>query len=92
MISSQESQHRSLVALCVGKGAISDFSGTDRAVQVAQHRFIRDDEIDKKCWGQDWGLRMARRYYDKLYKEFALVDLSHYKENKIGLRWRKRDE
>ena len=26
--------------------------------------------------------------YDKLFKEFAIADLSRYKEKKIGLRWR----
>jgi protein FRA10AC1 len=31
---------------------------------------------------------MARRYYNQLYKEFAIIDLSRYKEGKYGLRWR----
>eukprot|EP00299_Pterocystis_sp_00344_P011656 c5478_g1_i1.p1 GENE.c5478_g1_i1~~c5478_g1_i1.p1 ORF type:complete len:173 (+),score=31.69 c5478_g1_i1:541-1059(+) len=31
---------------------------------------------------------MARKYFDKLFKEYAIVDLSHYKEGKIGMRWR----
>lgn len=35
---------------------------------------------------------MARRYYNKLYKEFAVIDLSRYKEGKYGLRWRTEKE
>lgn len=28
------------------------------------------------------------RYYDKLFKEYTICDLSRYKENKIANRWR----
>ena len=35
-----------------------------------------------------WARRIAKRYYDKLFKEYALADLSRYKEGKIGFRWR----
>lgn len=31
---------------------------------------------------------MARKFYNKLFKEFALADLSKYREGKVGLRWR----
>lgn len=55
------------------------------------HKFVRDDEFDEKNKG-DWRVRMARRYYDKLYKEYVIVDLSRYKEQMFGLRWRTEDE
>lgn len=35
---------------------------------------------------------MARKFYNKLYKEFALADLTRYKEGKLGLRWRSEAE
>lgn len=60
---------------------------TDREVLVAHHRFVRDDAEDEKTMASNWGVRLARKYYNKLYKEFAIVDLSNYKVN-IGLRWR----
>ncbi|KHJ49316.1 hypothetical protein D918_00441 [Trichuris suis] len=41
-----------------------------------------DDEVDT------WEKKLAKRYYEKLYKEYCIGDLSHFKENKIGLRWR----
>ena len=31
---------------------------------------------------------MARRYYDALHKEYAICDLSRWREGAVGLRWR----
>uniref|UniRef100_A0A5S6QHI9 Protein FRA10AC1 n=1 Tax=Trichuris muris TaxID=70415 RepID=A0A5S6QHI9_TRIMR len=45
-----------------------------------------DDEVDT------WEKKLAKRYYEKLYKEYCIGDLSHYKENKVGLRWRMEQE
>lgn len=53
-----------------------------------KHEFVRDDEKDQEKISTEWEVRMARRYYDMLYKEFAIADLSRYKEGKVGLRWR----
>lgn len=51
------------------------------------HRLVRDDAYDEEhC--DDWKVRMARRYYNKLYKEYAIIDLSRFKEGRYGLRWR----
>ncbi len=27
---------------------------------------------------------LAKKYYDKLFKEYCIADLSRYKENKVG--------
>lgn len=35
---------------------------------------------------------MAKKYYAKLFKEYAIADLSRYKESKVGLRWRTEQE
>ena len=35
-----------------------------------------------------WERRLAKKYYDKLFKEYAIADLSRYEEGAIGLRWR----
>jgi protein FRA10AC1 len=35
-----------------------------------------------------WEKRLAKRYYDKLFKEYCICDLSYYKINKIAMRWR----
>jgi len=42
-----------------------------------------DEEIES-----DWGKKLAKRYYDKLFKEYCICDLSRYKENKFAMRWR----
>jgi protein FRA10AC1 len=39
-------------------------------------------------WGDDdipesWETKLAKKYYDKLFKEYCICDLSRYKENKV---------
>ena len=51
-------------------------------------QFIRDDDDDAEKGQTDWQIRMSVRYYRQLFREYALADLSRYKEGKIGLRWR----
>jgi protein FRA10AC1 len=57
---------------------------TDHDVLRENHRFLWDDGDEE----DDWGKRLAKKYYDKLFKEYCIADLSRYKENKIALRWR----
>jgi protein FRA10AC1 len=52
------------------------------------HQFVRDDEQDEKAMSRSWEVRMARKYYNRLFKEYAVGDFSRYREGKIGLRWR----
>jgi len=35
-----------------------------------------------------WQVRMAVKYYSKLFKEYCIADMSRYKTAQIGLRWR----
>ena len=44
-------------------------------------RFLRTEEDDATA---TWEVKLAKRYYDKLFKEYCLADLSRYKEGKIG--------
>lgn len=39
-------------------------------------RFVRTAEDDST---DSWDVRMARRYYAKLFKEYAVADLSRYR-------------
>lgn len=55
------------------------------------HQFVRDDNTDEQ-YCDDWKVRMARRCYDKLFKEYAVIDLSRYQEGRYGLRWRTEKE
>merc|ERR1711953_1268422 len=51
-------------------------------------RFIwKEEEVD-----QSWEVQLAKRYYDKLFKEYCIIDLSRYKANQFGMRWRTEKE
>ena len=47
-------------------------------------RFIREDSEDAEAEDR-WAVRLAKRYYAKLYREYAIVDLSRYKVSLYGL-------
>ena len=48
------------------------------------HQFLwEEDEV-----ADTWGKQIARKYYEKLFKEYCICDLKRYKENRVGLRWR----
>lgn len=54
-------------------------------------RFIRSPEEDSKA-GNSWEVKLAQKYYEKLYREYAIADMSRYREGKLGLRWRTQKE
>ncbi|XP_033121097.1 protein FRA10AC1-like, partial [Anneissia japonica] len=53
---------------------------TDINVIHENHRFLWSDtdEDDK-----NWAKTLAKKYWDKLFKEYCISDLSCYKENKV---------
>jgi len=63
---------------------------TDLDVLKASYRFIRSeqDDLDES----PSVVRMARKYYSRLFREYGIVDLSRYKEGKVGIRWRSAKE
>ncbi|WCJ18436.1 hypothetical protein M5689_000787 [Euphorbia peplus] len=62
---------------------------TDQDTLREGYRFIRSEEDDMN---KSWEQRLVKRYYDKLFKEYCIADMSHYKIGKIGLRWRTEKE
>lgn len=44
------------------------------------HQFLweEDDAVDT------WGKQLAKKYHDKLFKEYCICDLRKYKENKVS--------
>jgi hypothetical protein len=64
---------------------------TDATALRESHQFIREDGGQAHPEAT-WGERLAARYYNKLLKEYALCDLSRYRELKVGLRWRTEQE
>uniref|UniRef100_A0A0N4ZHA8 Protein FRA10AC1 homolog n=1 Tax=Parastrongyloides trichosuri TaxID=131310 RepID=A0A0N4ZHA8_PARTI len=53
-------------------------------------KFIYDSDVNEIH--MTWEERLAKRYYDRIYKEYCIADLSKYEENKIALRWRMESE
>ncbi|XP_012672837.1 protein FRA10AC1 isoform X2 [Clupea harengus] len=67
----------------------SDKDKRDIDVVRENHRFLwRDEDEEDMTWEKD----LAKKYYDKLFKEYCIADLSKYKENKFGFRWRTEQE
>ncbi|KAI5617662.1 protein FRA10AC1 [Silurus asotus] len=61
----------------------------DLDVVRENHRFLwRDEDEEDMTWEKE----LAKKYYDKLFKEYCIADLSKYKENKFGFRWRIENE
>ena len=62
---------------------------SEREILEQNHRFIRDGDTLPDI---DEEKLLARKYYDSLFREYALVDLSRWREQKVALRWRTKDE
>lgn len=58
---------------------------------VCDRRFVLRDE-DVSGMANTWETRMAVKYYSRLYKEYCICDVTHYREGRIGLRWRTESE
>jgi len=50
---------------------------------------LREDDPESL---KSWDAKLAKKYEDSLFKEFAVCDLKHYKSGNIALRWRTEDE
>lgn len=63
---------------------------TDWDVLRQHHRFLwtPSDLAEDTDSALSWQKRLAKRYYDKLFKEYCVCDLTYYKLNKVALRWR----
>jgi protein FRA10AC1 len=60
---------------------------SDVQVLHENHQFIHEEEEE-----DSYENRLAKRYYEKLFKEYCLGDFSRYKTGAIGLRWRTKQE
>ena len=62
---------------------------TDEDSLRESYRFIRSEEDDAE---DSWEVRLAKKYYSRLFREYCIADLSRYKEGQLGLRWRAQKE
>eukprot|EP00931_Biecheleriopsis_adriatica_P086158 TRINITY_DN60876_c0_g1_i1.p1 TRINITY_DN60876_c0_g1~~TRINITY_DN60876_c0_g1_i1.p1 ORF type:complete len:328 (+),score=74.71 TRINITY_DN60876_c0_g1_i1:35-985(+) len=61
---------------------------SDFAILRESHRFLREEADDDGSWEA----KIARRYYDRLFKEYVICDLSGYRKGNVGFRWRTETE
>lgn len=47
-------------------------------------KFIWNEDVKPTTWED----RLAKKYYDKLFREYCICDLSRFKENMIANRFR----
>ncbi|CAG8620590.1 9605_t:CDS:2 [Paraglomus occultum] len=60
-------------------------SKTELDILKENHKFLRTADDDENM---SWEQRVAKKYYDKLFKEYCIVELKYYKQDRIALRWR----
>ena len=64
---------------------------SDRSFLEKEHRFVVENH-DAAIMRESWEGRMALKYDAKLFKEYALIDLTHWQDQRYGLRWRTESE
>lgn len=62
---------------------------SDYDVVKSNHRFLWDGVNESEL---TWEQKLAKKYYEKLYHEYCITDLSRYKENKVAMRWTTENE
>ncbi|KAK6504652.1 hypothetical protein TWF481_006591 [Arthrobotrys musiformis] len=63
---------------------------TERDLLEQEFEFLRDDSNDSG--NNDAAKEIAKKYYENLFREFALIDLSRWREGQVALRWRTKQE
>ncbi|GAA5991427.1 hypothetical protein JCM11641_005278 [Rhodosporidiobolus odoratus] len=73
-----------------GRRMPSKPSKTELDVLKEKHQFVRTSQADPSTLS--WEDQLSLKYYNSLFREFALVNLKHYKSGQIALRWRGESE
>ncbi|KAF7374682.1 Protein fra10ac1 [Mycena sanguinolenta] len=63
---------------------------TEFEILKASHKFLREEENQGRTLS--WDEQLATKYYDSLFREYAVCDLKHYKSGNFSLRWRTESE
>ncbi|KAJ6260132.1 hypothetical protein Dda_4353 [Drechslerella dactyloides] len=64
---------------------------TERDLLEEEFQFLRDDDGGEQHT-ENTAKEIAKKYYDNLFREFALIDLSRWREGQVALRWRTKQE
>ncbi|GAA6029599.1 hypothetical protein JCM8097_000956 [Rhodosporidiobolus ruineniae] len=73
-----------------GRAPPSKPTRTELDVIKERHQFIHDGNVDPA--NLSWEDQLALQYYNSLFREYALVNLKHYRTGQIALRWRTEPE
>lgn len=80
--------HRVLMAEIEKQKKAARRGKTDLDVIRENHQFLWDENEKNLTWER----QLAKSYYSKLFREYCICDLSQYKKNQVGLRWRTENE
>lgn len=80
--------HMALLSLVLQHPSRNKAMKSDLQLLREQHRFLRSEADDDGSWESE----LAKRYYDRLFKEYVICDLAGYKRGEVGLRWRTQEE
>jgi protein FRA10AC1 len=47
---------------------------------------------DENSSSLTWEQKLAKKYYEKLFREYCICDLSRYKENKVSVKKQERKQ
>jgi protein FRA10AC1 len=57
---------------------------TEFDILKASHKFLREEDQDTAdAQTGSWNDQLAQKYYDSLFREFAVCDLKHYKSGNV---------
>lgn len=56
---------------------------TEFDILKASHKFLREDQDAVETQNDSWNDQLAQKYYDSLFREFAVCDLKHYKSGNV---------
>jgi protein FRA10AC1 len=65
------------------KPSSSTSFATEFDILKASHKFLRQDEDNAEVRNASWNDQLAQKYYDNLFREFAVCDLKHYKSGNV---------
>ena len=70
------------MSLCPKPSSSTSFA-TEFDILKASHKFLRQDEDNGQAHNATWNDQLAQKYYDNLFREFAVCDLKHYKSGNV---------
>ena len=67
------------------KPSSSTSFATEFDILKASHKFLRQDDQPAQSHNTSWNDQLAEKYYDNLFREFAVCDLKHYKSGNVPI-------